>query len=506
MLAFQAVRKERIMVNGINLSEFDREFFELAAEAMFLNPFSPRHSEVLRKLAGIVGKQGLAEPKAVLALVMERVAVILRQIERHGVWPAPLKYIYFDDTSRPLMRYIILFRELYRYRDDFDELVSKQAKRPDKNLSVSFVGSIIYGMGARGFDKADAIRWVAIFYQMRRAHYFLVQGFIGQSDCMRQLREDLWNTLFTQDVRIYDTHYFGRMEDYSILLEGPTGCGKGAAAGIIGKSCIIPYQDDKSMFESNFMELFLSANLSQSRPGLVESELFGHTAGAFTGAVSAYGGLFEKCRPCGTVFLDEIGGLDEQVQVKLLKVLDERTYTPVGSATPKRFSGRVIAATNRPPADLRKHGVLREDLYYRLCADCIVVPSLALRVQQNPGELEELVEHFTRLETNDYHPKLAGRVMDVIATRLGKDYAWPGNVRELVQCIRRVTLKGDYRPDERLAGTKLDAIAAGIEKANFTAEQLTTEYCKFLFGRYGSYKDAARITGLDWKTVKGRVG
>jgi hypothetical protein len=80
-----------IMVNGINLTEFDWEFFELVADAGFLNPFGPRYSEVLRKLAGIVGKQGSVEPKELLALVMGRVEEIVRLLERQGIWPAPLK-------------------------------------------------------------------------------------------------------------------------------------------------------------------------------------------------------------------------------------------------------------------------------------------------------------------------------------------------------------------------------------------------------------------------------
>jgi sigma-54 specific flagellar transcriptional regulator A len=360
-------------------------------------------------------------------------------------------------------------------------------------------------MGLRGFNKDDAIRFIALAYQIRRAFRFILKGLVGQSDCMRQLRMDLWNNIFTHDIRGYEKHLWDRMEEFATLLEGPTGCGKGAAAAAIGKSCFIPFDGSKETFESNFMDLFVPANLSLYSSGVLESELFGHKAGSFTGAISDYEGLFGQCRPHGTIFLDEIGELSPQVQVKLLKVLEERTYTSVGSNKAKRFHGRVVAATNRPVAELRKQGAFREDFYYRLCSDCIVVPSLAQRIEQNSRELQELVEHFTRQMTNDYNPKLSERVMEVIATRLPKGYAWPGNVRELAQCIRRVILKDDYRPDETQKLTRLDKMTAGIENESFSAEQLTAEYCRLLFDRYGSYKDVAKITGLSWNTAKGKA-
>jgi DNA-binding NtrC family response regulator len=295
------------------------------------------------------------------------------------------------------------------------------------------------------------------------------------------------------------------MEDFATLLEGPTGCGKGAAAAAIGKSCFIPFDPSNNTFQSSFMEIFVGANLSQYAPGVLESELFGHKVGSFTGAVSDYEGLFGQCRPHGTIFLDEIGEISPQVQVKLLKVLEERTYTPVGSYKPMRFHGRVIAATNRPVVQLRQLGTFREDFYYRLCADCIVVPSLSQRIQQHPEELRELVEHFTRQMTSDYNPGLADRVMEVIETRLPMGYTWPGNVRELAQCIRRVILKDDYRPDDLPAGTRIEKLIAGIENGTLTSKQLTSEYCRLLFDRYNSYKDVARITGLNWRSAKNKT-
>jgi hypothetical protein len=494
------------MVNKIKLSDFDRGFFELVADATFTNPFSLKRQELDRKIVGFATQEpvgDMAWPKLV-PLVIHRIEHMISTLERQG-YPRPVKIEHFDKSDQVLMKHVFLFLIFHRYIPDFDEMIRKREKSPEKNPAVPFASKMVHEMTLRGFDKDDTVRFFALFYQIRRAFYFIVQGLVGESDCIRQLRMDLWNNIFTHDIRGYERHLWDRMEDFATLLEGPTGCGKGAAAAAIGKSCFIPFDAAKETFESNFMDLFVPANLSQYSSGVLESELFGHVQGAFTGAVSDYGGLFGQCRPHGTIFLDEIGELGPQVQVKLLKVLEERTYTPVGSNKPMRFHGRVIAATNRPVAQLRKQGTFREDFYYRLCADCITVPSLAQRVQQNPGELRELVEHFTRQMTQDYNPKLADRVMEVIAKRLPKGYAWPGNVRELAQCIRRVILKDDYRPDEMPTRTRLDNIVAEIENERFSVEQLTAEYCKLIFDRHQSYTDVAKITGLTWKTAKGKT-
>src|SRR5256885_1046893 len=142
---------------------------------------------------------------------------------------------------------------------------------------------------------------------------------------------------------------------------------------------------------ANFAESFIAITLSQFSGTLIESELFGHRKGAFTGAVDHLQGVFERCNAHGALFLDEIGDVAAPVQIKLLQVLQERSFTPVGGRDKKRFSGRVIAATNRPLAELRQGGRFREDFYYRLCSDVIHVPTLRERIRQSPGELAELV-------------------------------------------------------------------------------------------------------------------
>jgi sigma-54 dependent transcriptional regulator, flagellar regulatory protein len=201
------------------------------------------------------------------------------------------------------------------------------------------------------------------------------------------------------------------------------------------------------------------------------------------------------------VFLDEIGDLSRPMQMKLLGVLEDRSYAAVGGVTPRRFGGRVIAATSRSMDELRRQGAFREDLYYQLSAGCVRVPSLALRIEQNPDELRELAEHFVRQMTDGEQAGIVERVMKVIEKRRG--YGWPGNVRELEQCVRRVMLTGECSGEDAASASGVERIAAGIEQERFTAEELTAEYCRYLMGRHRAYTDVARITRLNWRTVRG---
>src|SRR5205807_3458271 len=136
----------------------------------------------------------------------------------------------------------------------------------------------------------------------------------------------------------------------------------------------------KLAFEADGEQAFFPINISALSPTLVESELFGHRRGAFTGAIADRKGWLETCPASGSVFLDELGDLDPEIQVKLLRVIETRTFHPVGDTASRQFQGKLIAATNRNlAADIPK-GRFREDLYYRLCSDQIATPSLAEQV------------------------------------------------------------------------------------------------------------------------------
>lgn len=465
----------------------DRKFFNLVTEATFSNPFSPDRDSIDQRITGMDSSKSRAE---VLDEEMRLTCQRLADLDR----PGKCRLGDFEGSDRDLMKYVFLFVIYHQWAEEFDRFIARQSALPDQNLAVWFAPEVLKDLKERGFSEEESVRCFSMFYQIRRAYYLIGRMLVGPSSCMRRLRMHLWNHIFTQDLRLYERYLWDKMEDFSTLLEGPTGSGKGAAASAIGRSGYIPFDARKNCFVLSFMKQLVEVNLSQFTPTLLESELFGHAKGAFTGAVADYGGVLSLCGRHGTIFLDEIGEIRPNVQVKLLRVLQERRYRPVGSHQERVFYGRVVGATNRRVEDLRGEGRFRDDFYYRLCADIIRVPSLKERIEDSEEELVVLVRHFVESIAGVSDEAIVGRVLEVIGRRLGRGYEWPGNVRELAQCIRRVLLRGDYEPGA--VGVR------GVGGEGLTAEALVRRYCRQVYERYGNYGQAARALGLNWRTVK----
>jgi transcriptional regulator with PAS, ATPase and Fis domain len=293
------------------------------------------------------------------------------------------------------------------------------------------------------------------------------------------------------------------MEDFSTLLLGETGTGKGAAAAAIGRSGYIPFDPVQRRFVAGFTESFIATNLSQFPEALIESELFGHRKGAFTGAVDNHRGVLARCSRYGALFLDEIGECSVPVQIKLLQVLQERTFVPVGSHEAQRFRGRVIAATNRSITELRASGRFRDDFYYRLCSDVITLPSLRVRLAEEPSELERLVRGQLQRLTGAADGRDVDLILETFKRDLPRDYPWPGNVRELEQAVRRVLLTHRYTGDTMPArSAPAHALAADIEHGAVDAQSLLSRYCRLMHERFGTIEAVARRSGLDRRTVK----
>jgi len=478
-----------------SITSEDRDFLSLVTAATFANPFSPERDRLDRRILG-----GRAEGswRQIVPDVVREVSTRIARLDR----PEPARLDDFGAPDRRLMRYVFLFDVFHRFNGEFDTLIEHQMAAGPESLPVDFAETAFEQLAARGFSPDECWRYFSFFYQIRRAFYFIDRHLLGRSRSMQRLRMDLWNNIFTHHVDLFEQVLWDRMEDFSILLLGPTGSGKGTAAAAVGRSGFIPYDPRRGRFARSFTEAFVSINLSQFPETLLESELFGHAKGAFTGAVAAREGLLSLCGRHGSVFLDEIGEISPQTQVKLLQILEERTFRPVGSTETRRFQGRVIAATNRDLRQLRRNGTFREDFYYRLSSDCIPVPSLRQRLNENPAELDELIAHVVRWITGRSWPELVDVVRRVIDTRLGPDYPWPGNVRELAQCVRRVILRRDYEGDQTpptdLRMQLIDALGSG----DLTAETLLGGYCRLLYERFGTYQQVARRTGLDRRTVR----
>jgi len=468
------------------------DFFQMVSSAAFTNPFSDKRVEIDRKIVGASNQASwddLQEP--LLELISEKIE-LLKQDNKliELVHRADL------DESAATVAVSVLFSVYHKYIDSFDLLIEEQLHIGDDSCRAPFANQCVDELEKSGFRRVDACRFVSMFYQIRRAYYFISKNLIGNSNCMKQLRSQLWDNIFTHNISWYVRCLWNKMEDFSTLLLGETGTGKGAAAAAIGRSGYIPFNPKTQKFEESFTRAFTAINLSQYPESLIESELFGHRKGAFTGAVDNYDGLFARCSPYGAIFLDEIGDVSIPVQIKLLQVLQERTFSPVGSHEKIRFAGRVIAATNKPIDQLRKDGTFRNDFYYRLCSDLIVVPPLRQRIRETPKELEQLVFHLVK--------RICGTgiklpVMQVLKKTCGKNYSWTGNVRELEQAIRRIVLTGTYLGDTIPHPSSKKQVQ---QFGELTARQLVEKYCCDLYDIYENYGEVARKTGLDWRTVK----
>jgi DNA-binding NtrC family response regulator len=480
----------------MGLSPGDRRFLGLVAQAVCANPFSEERARVDQEISGL--SDG-ADADARLTAGLTRIREFLTRIGREG--PPAIRA--FSREDRELVETAHLFDVFHRFRDPFDDLIQQQIRQDAAPCPVPFAREVLELLAARGFAPEAAGRALAMFYQLRRAYFFIDRALVGRSPCMRQLRLALWNNVFTRDVRLYERHLWNRMEDFSTLLLGETGTGKGAAAAAIGRSGFIPFDEKRQCFSESFARSFIAINLSQFPESLIESELFGHRKGAFTGAVEAHEGVFARCSPHGAIFLDEIGDVSIPVQIKLLNVLQVREFSPVGSHEKRRFNGRVIAASNRPLDELRQRGAFRDDFFYRLCSDTITAPPLRRRLGEEPGELRELVEVTIQRIVGERSAELTDLACGTIEKDPGREYPWPGNVRELEQCVRRILLTHAYHGER--AGASPDpmaALARGIEGGTLSSQELLAAYCRLLHGRHGTYEEVARRTGLDRRTVK----
>ena len=479
-----------------NLTPETKAFFSLVSEAAFANPFSEHRVELDRKISG--GSATLPWRD----IVPEAVREVTRQIEKLDADGA-VKIQDFKQADHELIEHVFLFDVFHQFVKQFDQLIADQINTDDEPILVPFAKDCIALLIKRGFSRDLANRYFSLFYQIRRAFHFIDQGLIGNCNSMRELRMNLWNNIFTHDIRYYERYLWDKMEDFSTLLLGPTGCGKGAAAAAIGRSGFIPFDEKKQTFAKSFTKTFISVNLSQFPETLLESELFGHAKGAFTGAIDSHEGLFALCGPQGSIFLDEIGDVNPQVQIKLLQILEERIFSPVGSHKKLKFQGRVIAATNKSLDQFRRKGKFRDDFYYRLCSDSIIVPSLHQRLQENPGELDELIAHTVKRITGHKADELTKAVKNVIEKNLGKEYHWPGNVRELAQCIRSVIIKSHYAGDSAIASYDFKTkLFTEIESGKLNAQNLLAAYCNILYQKHRTYEQVARVTKLDRRTVK----
>lgn len=209
--------------------------------------------------------------------------------------------------------------------------------------------------------------------------------------------------------------------DVTVLIKGETGTGKEVLANAIQTN------------SSRATKPFVTLNCAALPESLIESEIFGHKKGAFTGAISDKPGLFESANG-GTLFLDEINSLPLSVQSKLLRFLENGECMPIGASKPTKLDVRVIAATNQDLTTLIEKGEFRSDLYFRLNVVPLELPSLAERKE----DIEKLAKHFFSLFSQQH--QLQSPILSKSSEKVLRQYSWPGNVRELKNLCERLCI------------------------------------------------------------------
>ncbi|MBK1649408.1 sigma-54-dependent transcriptional regulator [Rhabdochromatium marinum] len=483
------------------LTASERDFFAQLTETVYANPFGSDH----RRLSRLLGRDLPIDPISPANLYGELIPMLderLTALRQRGL----TRIDHFASEHQELMRQVLLFAGYQRHLHLFDRLIEPHSGTGEHTTDLRWLSQLLENLHADGFAPDEARRWVALYYQLRRAYFFIERAMIGRSAPMRQLRRALWNSVFTSDLRRYTLVLWERMQDFSTLLLGETGSGKGSAAAAIGRSGTIPLSHDGRGFTHGLDQTFIATNLSELSESLIESELFGHRKGAFTGATDHHEGLFARCDAWGTLFLDEIGDVSLPVQTKLLRVLQERRFTPVGSHQTRRFAGRVVAATNRPLTELTAGHGFRRDFFYRLSGNIIALPSLRERLADCPDELGELTGALLGRMLGESAASLHPRIMEAL-DELPANYPWPGNVRELEQALRRIILNGRYVPDALpdSSASATDPWLAAARAGSLDAAALLGGYCRRLYEQLGTYEAVAAVTRLDRRTVKKHV-
>ncbi|MEZ4220401.1 MAG: sigma-54 dependent transcriptional regulator [Polyangiaceae bacterium] len=296
-------------------------------------------------------------------------------------------------------------------------------------------------------------------------------GLLGDSAAMLSLREQIRRA---------------SRGSATVLITGESGTGKELVARAIH------YGSERSAAP------FVTVNCGAIPQDLLESELFGHVKGAFTGATESRAGYFITADG-GTIFLDEIAETSQAMQVKLLRVLQDKQVSMLGSTRPRGVDVRVIAATNKNLEQLVHSGSFREDLYFRINVLSFVVPPL----RERGSDIEVLMRHFVRKFSAEYGRSaltLSDRVLEIF-----QRYPWPGNVRELENAIQRLVVmtEGDSVEAADLPATMRFTTGPEAEDLTRTLAQVESDYVRRVLASVGGNKSrAARILDVDRKTLR----
>ena len=305
--------------------------------------------------------------------------------------------------------------------------------------------------------------------ELKERHQF--QNMIGGSKRMQEIYRLL------EDLADVET---------TVLITGESGTGKELVARAIHYSGLRAFKP------------FITVNCSALTEGLLESELFGHVKGAFTGAINDRQGRFQAADG-GTILLDEIGDISPLIQLKLLRVLQEKTFEPVGKSTPNKVDVRVIACTNKNLLQKVMKGEFREDLYYRLKVVEVSLPSLRERLE----DLPLLVDHFRQIFNGRFQKQIDGISYEVLNKFM--NYSWPGNIRELEHVIEHafIVCHGNIITIEHLPSEmKQDYARPAINDKSPASGSIKADFIEDILKTTGGNKaKAARHLGIHRRTL-----
>jgi DNA-binding NtrC family response regulator len=291
--------------------------------------------------------------------------------------------------------------------------------------------------------------------------------FVYASPCMREIQE---HAALVARVNL------------PVLILGESGT---------GKEVLARYIHSLSPQASN---PFLKVNCAAVPSELLESELFGYEQGAFTGAGRSKPGKFKQCNH-GTMFLDEIGEMHPSLQAKLLQVLQDGTFSPLGSRATEKVSVRILAATNIDMKAAIAQKTFREDLYYRLNGFCLTLPPLRERRAERPVLIDHVLRRYKgELNLSDTQPTLSSRLMNACMR-----YNWPGNLRELESFVKRYLVLGD----EQLM---MDELTQDVDASVCKPVTIGTEaISEALNASGGNRREAAKALGISYKVLLRRL-
>ena len=366
----------------------------------------------------------------------------------------------------------------------------------------------------------EPVHSFSIFRQLDRAFQHIFVFVLGSSMPMARLRAAIWESIFTHDMGRYIRGVHKSIGEITTLITGPSGTGKELVARAIGLSRYQKFNHKLKRFDDAKKPRLLAVNLSALSSTLIESELFGHCKGAFTGAVTDRQGWLEVCGESGTVFLDEIGELDQSIQVKLLRVLQTQEFTRVGESKARTFKGKFIAATNRELESEIQCGRFRTDLYYRLRADRIQTPTLREQLVDRPEDLSELTRSIAARVLRHVPEEvdaLASESVAWIEQNLGIEYAWPGNIRELEQCVKNVLIRKPNGTPNRTVGCSVPGDSStqpansdglffkALLAGELTLDEVSQGYASHVYQQTGRFDLAASKLGVNWRTVRSKI-